>query len=95
MVMNLPANAGDVGGFDSWVRKIPWRRKKQLTPVFLPEKFQGQGSLAGLVDSSPSGVKRVGHNLATNTFTLFKKKGLDRNPNGLLTSHLLVWCYSL
>ena len=25
-------------GFDSWVRKIPWRREWQPTPVFLPEK---------------------------------------------------------
>ena len=25
-----------------WVRKIPWRRKWQLTPVFLPEKSHGQ-----------------------------------------------------
>ena len=24
-------------GFDCWVRKIPWRRAWQLTPVFLPE----------------------------------------------------------
>ena len=24
--------------FDPWVRKIPWRRKWQPTPVFLPEK---------------------------------------------------------
>ena len=24
-------------GFDPWVRKIPWRRKWQPTPVFLPE----------------------------------------------------------
>ena len=23
-------------GFDPWVRKIPWRRKWQPTPVFLP-----------------------------------------------------------
>ena len=33
--------------FDPWVRKIPWRRKWQSTPVFLPEKSQGQRSLAG------------------------------------------------
>ena len=28
VVKNLPANAGDIkrGGFDPWVRKIPWRR---------------------------------------------------------------------
>ena len=34
-------------GFISWVGKIPWRRKWQLTPVFLPGKFHGQKSLAG------------------------------------------------
>ena len=33
--------------FDPWVRKIPWRRKWQPTPVFLPGKFYGQRSLAG------------------------------------------------
>ena len=34
-------------GFDPWVRKIPWRRKWQPTPAFLPRKSQGQSSLAG------------------------------------------------
>ena len=34
-------------GFDLWVRKIPWRRKWQPTPVFLPGKSHGQKSLAG------------------------------------------------
>ena len=29
---------------DLWVGKIPWRRKWQPTPVFLPEKFCGQRS---------------------------------------------------
>ena len=33
--------------FDPWVRKIPWRRKWQPTPVFLPGKFHGQRNLAG------------------------------------------------
>ena len=28
-------------GFDPWVRKIPWRRKWQPTPVFLPGKSHG------------------------------------------------------
>ena len=28
-------------------RKIPWRRKWQPTPVFLPRKTHGQGSLVG------------------------------------------------
>ena len=34
-------------GFDPWVRKIPWKRAWQPTPVFLPEKSPGQRSLAG------------------------------------------------
>ena len=33
--------------FNPWVRKIPWRRKWQPTPVFLPGKFHGQRILAG------------------------------------------------
>ena len=33
--------------FDPWVRKIPWRRKRQPTPVLLPGKSHGQRSLAG------------------------------------------------
>ena len=32
--------------FYPWVWKIPWSRKWQPTPVFLPGKFQGQRSLA-------------------------------------------------
>ena len=31
---------------DPWTRKIPWRRKWQSTPVFLPGKSYGQRSLA-------------------------------------------------
>ena len=34
-------------GFDPWVRKIPWRRAWQSTPVFLPGEFHGQRSLVG------------------------------------------------
>ena len=34
-------------GFDSWVGKIPWRRKWHLILVFLPEKSYRQRSLAG------------------------------------------------
>ena len=33
--------------FNPWVGKIPWSRKQQLPPVFLPGKFHGQRSLAG------------------------------------------------
>ena len=33
--------------FDPWVRKIPWKRKCPLIPVFLPWKFHGQRNPAG------------------------------------------------
>ena len=34
-------------GLDPWVGKIPWRRKRQPTPVFLPGGSHGQRTLAG------------------------------------------------
>ena len=43
-------------GFYSWLGKIPWSRKWQPTPVFLPGKFHGQSSLAGY---SPWGHKEL------------------------------------
>ena len=51
-----PANAEDTrdNGSDPWVGKIPWRRKWQPTPVFLPIKSHGKQSLVGY---SPQGHK--------------------------------------
>ena len=34
-------------GFNPWAKKIPWRRKWQLTPIFLPGESHGQRSLVG------------------------------------------------
>ena len=42
-------------GFDSWIGNIPWGRKWQPTPVFLPGELHGQRSL---VDYSPWGHKK-------------------------------------
>ena len=52
MVRNLPAV--QVTWFDPWVRKIPWRRAWQTTPVFLLGKFHRQRILVGY---SPWGHK--------------------------------------
>ena len=41
-------------GFNPWVGNIPWSRKWQSAPVFLPGKFHGQRSLVGC---SPQGCK--------------------------------------
>ena len=35
------------GEFSPWVRKMPWSRKWQPTPVFLPGKSHGQRKLSG------------------------------------------------
>ena len=69
MVKNSPASAGDVRcGFNPWVGKIPWNRKWQPTPVFLPEKFCGQRSLTGY---SPWGREELDttEQLSTHTHT--------------------------
>ena len=48
VVKNPPADAGAAGNEGSVPRiGIPWRRKWQPTPVFLPGKFHGQRSRAG------------------------------------------------
>ena len=48
-------DTGDVGLIPE-VRKIPWRRKWQPTPVFLPGKSHGQRTLVGY---SPRGHKEL------------------------------------
>ena len=47
LVVNLPANAGDKRIGSSWVRKIPWRRKWQPTPLLLPGESHEQRSQEG------------------------------------------------
>ena len=55
MVNNLPAVLETKKTtFDPWVRMIPWRKKWQPTPVFLPGKSHGQRNL---IDYSPKGHK--------------------------------------
>ena len=55
MVKNLPAMQ-EIYGFNPWVRKSPWRRKWQPTPVFLPGESYRQRRLAGY---SPQGHKEL------------------------------------
>ena len=51
-----------IRGFNTWMGKMPWRRKWQPTLVFLPGKSRRQRSLAGY---SPWGRKSIRHNSAT------------------------------
>ena len=63
VVKNLPANAGRYKRhrFDAWVRKIPWRKAWQPTPVFLPGESHRQKNLAGysLWDRTESDMTEV------------------------------------
>ena len=43
-------------GFDPWIRKIPWSRAQQPTPVFLPGESHRQRNL---VDYSPQGHREL------------------------------------
>jgi len=61
VIKNLPAMQIPPG-------KIPWRRKWQPTPVFLPGEFHGQRSLA---DYSPEGHKELDMTEHTHTHTQF------------------------
>ena len=80
-VKNLPTRQGTQV---PWVRKIPWRRKWQSTPIFLPAKSQRERSLAGY---SPWGHKIFGHNLST--------KQQHRNHKILVTIwSVFYWPYS-
>ena len=49
-------------GFHPWVGKIPWRRKWQPTPVFLPGKIPRTEETGGL---QSIGSQRVGQDWAT------------------------------
>jgi len=50
---------------NTWVGKIPWKRKWQSTPVFLPGESHGQRSLAGY---SPWGHKES--DMTENTYII-------------------------
>ena len=56
----------EMGAQSLWVRKIPWRRKWQPTPVCLPREFHGQ---RGLVGYSPRGCKESNMTEHTHTHT--------------------------
>ena len=67
---------------DPWVGKIPWRRKWQPTPVFLPGKSYGQRSLG----ASVQGCRRVRYDWVTepaNTVHL-KIRRLSDTPDLIL-----------
>ena len=54
-------------GFHTWVRKIPWRRTWQPTPVYLPGESPWTEEPGGL---QSTGLQRVGHEQLCTTTSL-------------------------
>ena len=70
-------------GFDPWVRKIPWRKAWQPTPVFLPGKSHGQRKP---VSYRPQGCKESNMTEATERAhtpgdSIFKRLSLASETN--------------
>ena len=84
-------------GFDPWVRKIPWRRAQQPTPVFLPGESHGQRSLAGYSSYGRKGSDMpaatwhahfLNTNSSENTKEPMKPQNRDRNLDSMALCHL-------
>ena len=78
--------------FDPWIGKIPWRRKWQPTPVFLPGKSHGRRNLVGYC---PWDCKRVRHWTTKQHWTLqlsrcLCHKNLSFVPHTLPIKNLLA-----
>ena len=57
-------------GFDPWVGKIPWRRARKPTPVFLSGQYPWPEELGGL---QSMGLQRVRYNWVTKYSTLLEQ----------------------
>ena len=77
-------------GFHLWVGTIPWRRKWQPIPVFLPEISHGQRSLAGY---NPKGLREVGHGWVTkHDMNTTKVLLMHELSNNITQIYLLFGC---
>ena len=87
-VKNLPAMQKRLG-FHPWVGKIPWRRKWQPTPVFLPGESQGQRSL---VSYSPWGGKELDMTEWLTLLLYFIHPIQPKDGTWILDNFSLLWC---
>ena len=70
-------------GFNPWVQKVPWSRKWQPAPVFLPGKSHGQRSLVATVQRVTKSQTRLNMQVQTNHYNLMDYK----IPSTLLATH--------
>ena len=81
-------------GFNPRVRKIPWRRKWQPTPVFLPGESHGQRSLAGYSPWGPKEIQLSIHTYHTIDRTTFFVTAVSYStdlPQVLTDGHLVCF----
>ena len=80
-------------GFNPWIRKIPWRRKRQPTLVFLPGKFHRQSSLAGYSPWVAKSLIQLGNRAHIRAFVIkFLQYGTKRFwGSNRIFKELLVW----
>ena len=84
-------NVGDPGsipGFNLWVRKIPWRREWQPTPIFFPGESHGQRSLAAY---SPWRLKGLAGQLTLSLFPSFIKVPANGMTSLYSVSRILLY----
>ena len=81
-------------GFDSWLRKIPWRRKCQTIPVSLLGKSHGQRSLAGYnpwdckESDRPQRLSMQAHEVLRKSFILKSDETKSKNFYSTIASKL-------
>ena len=72
-------------GFNSWIRKLSWRRKWQPIPVFFPGEIHGQRSLVDYAH----GVTKSLIQLSNFTHSLIIKQVNQGHTWSKLSSHLM------
>ena len=65
-------------GFDPWIRMIPWRRKWQPTPVFLPGEFHEQRSMEGYSPWSRKESEKLKLNLQYFGHLMWRANSLEK-----------------
>jgi len=79
-------------GFNYWVRKIPWRKKWQPTPAFLPGKFRGQGSLVGYSSWGCKQLDMTEHSTHTHTQSFKWRLSWDIPGRPVVRARHVPWC---
>ena len=85
-------------GCDPWVRRIPWRRKWQPTPVFLPIESHGQSEPGGQRPTGSPRVTRLSEETTTEMWSPLSTSlpfALPSRPQAATICSLFLWIWLL